>query len=246
MSKTYSVQAKTCVKGEALFESLIAEYAIPHHVIAPKDIGVDYICEWVHGDDPTGTLFAAQVKTFTVDKTTAPRSLGHDADRKFSGLEAFAITNSNLIIDQDTLDYWKGLGLPTYLFVVAITKGDGAQPDSMAMFYKRFTHVLTRDVNQKDERFLRVDDNGVKFRAFADEQGKTHGFARDLFVDLMRWTYFKGSIAWLNPRKLGLNQFSEKDNVFRDLMQDYKTQICETYLLAKKYLEELCEGAGNE
>ncbi len=66
----------------------------------------------------------------------------------------------------------------------------------------------------------RVDD-GAKFRAFADEERRTKGFARDLFIDLMRWSYFKGSIAWMNPRKLGLQQFPEEANVFEEFVKTY-------------------------
>src|SRR5947208_835208 len=121
MSK-YSEQARTCIKGESFFESLIAEYAIPHQLVGQKDIGVDYICEWAYDDEPSGILFTAQVKTFKVTKRNKPRSLGSDAGRKLSGLEAFSIDNPHLTIKQETLDYWKGLGLPTYLFAVAHTQ----------------------------------------------------------------------------------------------------------------------------
>lgn len=65
MSKSYTNQAKKWIKGEAFFESLISEYAIPHKIIMPKDLGVDFICEWVHGEKPTGVLFLAQVKTIS-------------------------------------------------------------------------------------------------------------------------------------------------------------------------------------
>ncbi len=98
----------------------------------------------------------------------------------------------------------------------------------MAMYYKRFPPVLTGTSKQEAEHYYRVD-NGVKFRAFADEEKRTKGFARDLFIDLMRWSYFKGSIAWMNPRKLGLQQFPEENNVFEEFVETYKKQICETY-----------------
>src|SRR2546428_458776 len=106
----------------------------------------------------------------------------------------------------------------------------------MAMYYKRFTHVLTKNGTQENERFYRVD-HGMRFKAFADDDRKTQGFARDLFIDLMRWSYYKGSIAWMNPRKLGLQQFPEKDNVFNDLFRDYQSQICDTYAHTRKHLE---------
>jgi hypothetical protein len=234
MSK-FTVQAKTCIKGEAFFESLIAEYAIPHHIGGAKDLGADYLCEWSFDDEPSGVLFTAQVKTFKVKGRNKPKSLGH-LTPALNALEAFSIADSNLIIKQSTLDYWKGLGLPTYLFVVAHTVGGQAKPDEMAMYYKRFTTVLTGTTKQEDEKFYRVND-GPKFRAFADEKKRTNGFARDLFIDLMRWSYFKGSIAWMNPRKLGLQQFPEENNIFEEFIEIYKKQICETYSKAKPFLE---------
>jgi hypothetical protein len=237
MSK-YSVQARTCIKGESFFESLIAEYAIPHQVIGQKDIGVDYICEWAYEEEPSGILFAVQVKTFTVDDDNKLKSLGI-TDPRLNALEAFSISNSNLVIKQPTLEYWKGLGLPTYLFVVANWKGEGTKPDEMRMFYKRFTPVLTGNSPQADERFYRVDI-GARFRAFADEVNQTQGFARDLFVDLMRWSYYKGNISWMSPRRLGLRQFPEKHNVFHEFFEAYKPQICETYKQTKEYLEKHC------
>jgi hypothetical protein len=225
----FTVQAKTCIKGEAHFESLIADSAIPHHVTGAKDVGADYLCEWSPDDEPSGVLFTAQVKTFAVKGSNRPKSLGQRT-QKLNALEAFSIANSKLSIKESTLDYWRGLGLPAYLFVVAYT---GATP---AVYYKRFTAVLTGAARQEDEHYYRVDE-GARFRAFADEQKRTQGFARDLFIDRMRWSYFRGSIAWMNPRELGLRQFPEADNVFEEFIETYKGRIRETYLKAKKHLE---------
>ena len=52
--KQYTIQAKRGIKGEAYFESLISDYSIPHRVSGPKDVGIDYFCEWVFDDRPTG------------------------------------------------------------------------------------------------------------------------------------------------------------------------------------------------
>jgi hypothetical protein len=139
----FTVQAKTCIKGKAFFESLIAEYTIPHHIGGAKDLGADYLCERSYDDEPSGILFTAQVKTFTVKGRNKPKSLGH-LTLTLNALEAFAIENPNLTIKQPTLDHWKGLGLPTYLFVVVHTGGGQAKPDEMAMYYKRFTPAVKR------------------------------------------------------------------------------------------------------
>jgi Domain of unknown function (DUF4365) len=239
MSK-FTVQAKTCIKGEAFFESLLAEYAIPHHIQGAKDLGADYLCQWSYSDEPSGVLFTAQVKSFRVRGRNKPKSLGNRT-ATLNALEAFSIQNSNLTIKASTLDYWKGLGFPAYLFVVVHTEAGSDSPDEMAMYYKRFTPVLTGTSKQEDEYYYRVDKDGVRFRAFANEERQVQGFARDLFIDFMRWSYFKGNIAWTNPRKLGLHQFPEEDDVIEEFIDKYKTPLCETYVKTKKYLERYCK-----
>ena len=238
MSK-FTVQAKTCIKGEAFFESLLAEYAIPHHIQGAKDLGADYLCQWSYSDEPSGVLFTAQVKSFKVKGRNKPKSLEH-LTPTLNALQAYSINNSNLTIKQPTLDYWKGLGFPAYLFVVVHTGAGPDSPDEMAMYYKRFTPVLTGTSKQEDEHYYRVDKDGVRFRAFADEERRTQGFTRDLFIDFMRWSYSKGNIAWMNPRKLGLLQFPEEDAVFEEFIETYNKPLSETYAKTKKYLERYC------
>ncbi len=109
------------------------------------------MCEWSYDDEPSGILFTVQVKTFKAKGRNKPKSLGH-LSPKLNALESFSIDNPNLTIKQPTFDYWKGLGLPTYLFVVVQTGGGRAKPDEMAMYYKRFTPVLTDASRQEDER----------------------------------------------------------------------------------------------
>lgn len=238
MSK-FTDQAKTCIKGEAFFESLMGEYAIPHHIAGAKDVGADYLCEWSHGNEPSGILFVVQVKSFNVTARNRPKSLGHRTP-SLNALEAFSIVNSNLAVKESTLDYWRRLALPTYLFVVAHTRGGHGKPHQRSMYYKRFTPVLTRVSKQETEDYYRVDEDGARFRAFADDDNRTQGFARDLFVDVMRWSYFKGNISWMNPRNLGLLQFPERNNVFKEFIEVYKERICETYSNTKPYLDRYC------
>ena len=73
--KKYTAQAKAAIKGEAFFETLVSDYSVPHRIKGPKDVGIDYICEWVYGDKPTGILYAVQVKTFS-SQNVKPRDLG--------------------------------------------------------------------------------------------------------------------------------------------------------------------------
>ena len=222
--KKFTVQARHGIKGEAFFESLISEHAIPHHVSGLKDIGVDYFCEWVHGDKPTGVLFAVQVKTVTMpDKII---SLGWDENKNL--LEKFEIKNSIFSIEPKTQSYWRGLFLPVYLFVIIIS--DSA--DELTAYYQRFTGILHKPGNAscaiKNSEFYKVS-KGDKFLAFGDEQNKSCGFARDLFIDYIRCNYYKGSIVYLNPREIGLEQFPKKDNIFCNLYKEYKDKIDITF-----------------
>ena len=239
-NKKFSLQARTCIKGEAFFESLITDYAIPHHIVGQKDIGIDYICEWVHGDDPTGVLFAAQIKAFTITAATEPRPMV--VAKNLNGLDHYTIANSNLTVPPETLRYWKGLGLPMYLFAVARTPAGEHGHDTLDCYYKRFTPVLTLDEPQETLCYYKVNQ-GAKFIAFAQEPEQRLGFARDLYIDLMRWAYYKGSIAYLNPHKMGLMQFGEEEKVFKDLFGNYKDRVCATFAKTKRFLEANCPDA---
>lgn len=227
--KQYAIQAKIGIKGEAFFESLISEYSLPNQIVSPKDIGIDYICQWVYEDKPTPVLYAVQVKAFSA-KTIKPESIGIETG--FNALEKYQINHSNLTIDDKTLWYWRTLGMPIYLFVIHY------QGRKVDCYYKRYTPVLTQESkNQSGESFYKVNDENLFF-AFANQKRRVGGFARDLFVDYIRWNYYKGSIAYLNPRDIGLNQFPV-DNIFPELFQMYQDKIITTYLKTKSYLEQL-------
>jgi len=226
--KKYTVQAKTAIKGEAFFESLVSDYCIPHRVVGPKDIGIDYVCEWVYGDEPSGILFAVQVKTFPKERegvTIEPRGV----ETSLNGLRKHRIVNTNLKVDDRTLHYWHGLGMPIYLFaIVKMPSSDGVE--SLDCYYKRYTSALTRErTGAKDpyEPFYLVN-TGSRFIAFKNEKRRTQGFARDLFIDHVRWCYYNGSISFLDPAKLGLRQFSPRRQ-FWDLFRDYESQIRAAY-----------------
>lgn len=231
--KKYSIQAKRCIKGESFFESVISEFAIPHHIVGQKDIGIDYFCEWVFGDRPTGILFAVQIKTFYY-KTAIPKLIENSSQNR---LQEYTITNSNLKPNIETLHYWQGLGIPVFLFTVY--EDDSGK---LHLFYKRYTPILTKksiefcDHDYSVKFYKATEDNN--FLAFSNTDEKTHGFTRDLFIDHIRWNYFKGSIAYLNPRSIGLNQFP-KDNIFPELAEEYQDYINLTYSKWKKYLEKI-------
>ncbi|MCB2149651.1 MAG: hypothetical protein KQI81_24435, partial [Deltaproteobacteria bacterium] len=150
----------------------------------------------------------------------------------------YEIANSNLKLNKATLGYWRGLAIPVYLFAIS------EDPDNkqLAAYYKRYTPTLiTKSSNVHiDYRsdYYKVSRD-YQFLAFADSHAKSHGFARDLFIDYMRCTYSKGSIMYLNPRALGLNQFPESRNIFPELFEDYKEEIGNTYTMLKSYIEHL-------
>jgi hypothetical protein len=230
--KKYTKQAKAGIKGEAFFESLISDYSIPHHVVGPKDVGIDYFCEWVFGDKPTGILYGVQVKTLSA-KNVKRTFVGINKD--FNGLEIYEISSPILNIDDRVQNYWRGLGLPIFLFVVIYPEplDQGSQLDC---YYKRFTPILTTAKEQEDQKFYKVN-KGSTFLAFADYDSKKYGFARDLFIDLMRCSYSKGSISYISPRTLGLEQFHNEDAIFADLFNEYSQNIIQTFRKTERYLE---------
>lgn len=235
--KKYTLQAKRGVKGEAFFESLVSDYCIPHQVVGPKDVGVDYICEWVYGDRPTGVLFAAQVKTFS----EATVSIKFDKiEAKLNGLHRYEIRNPHLLIDERTLLYWQGLGMPVNLFVIVQSTAEEEQT-VLDCYYKRFTPILTTDTRKaraESHRLFYKVNVGNRFIAFTDTERRTQGFARDLFIDYVRWSYHNGSILYLDPRTIGLQQF-DADTFFLDLFQDYEEQIRAAFAKTEAYLEAL-------
>jgi hypothetical protein len=230
-SKQFTRQARAGIKGEALFESTISDYSIPHHISGSKDIGLDYICEWVHGNNPSGILFSVQVKTITYKSTQA--KLDTSALRG-NRLEKYQIASSKLKIDDRTLKYLKGLGIPSYLFVIARIDNE-----VLHLFYKRLTPVITNDADQSKLPYFKVN-SGNKFLAYGKQDPNAYGFARDLYIDSIRCAYSKGTIVFMDQSTFGLEQFEAGDKVFIDLLKDYKEEVCRTYSKTKNLLEGFC------
>lgn len=155
-----------------------------------------------------------------------------------NGLDKYAISNSNLVIDDKTLHYWKGLGIPVYLFAIVQSATDSDE-QRLDCYYKRFTPVLTTSKKQEELDFYKVSD-GTSFIAFAHPTKKRLGFARDLFIDYMRWSYYKGFITYLPPETIGLDQFPGENAVFIDLLKEYKDKVCLTYAKTRSFLEQYC------
>jgi hypothetical protein len=239
--KKYTAQAKSGIKGEAFFESMIAEYAIPHRVVGHADIGIDYFCEWVYGDRPAGVLFAVQVKTLSAT-TARLRGVPEAKKEGLNGLDEYRTRVSKTKIDERTLAYWKGLGIPTYLFLVVYSPSQ--RGEILACYYRRYTPVLHGTHTEDQLHFYKVscEHSFLAFVESSDREMRTHGFARDLFIDCMRWNYFNGMISYRNPRDLGLTQFPDEQCViFQDLARDYKDRICSVFRMTRRFLEGLCD-----
>jgi hypothetical protein len=212
MNKQYTDNAKKGIQGEAFFEFIIAKYSIPHKIDRSKDLGIDFLCEWVNDNKPTGVVFSAQVKYYPSRLAT---KVGKEI--KLNLLDKYKLEPS-ISVDSRTQEYWKLLGMPCYLFIV-IQKGN-----SIDLFYKRYTPIINGKGTEERSAFYKVNDELI-FLAFA--KGDIGGFARDLYIDQIRANYNKGLIAYLNPRRLGLGQFPnvDKDVYFKDLFKEYKANF---------------------
>jgi hypothetical protein len=168
-------------------------------------LGIDFLCEWIDGDRPTGILFSAQIKTSNVVK---PKP---GIKSELNGLIEFTLEGADKA-EEKTIKYWKGLGLPAYLFYVLINgSSDANQPEC---YHKRYTPLLDGHPSTDDENGTRLFykvNKGQKFLAFADPKNEIGGFARDLIIDLVRLSYSKGQIPPLTRRQLGFWPFEKKD-----------------------------------
>lgn len=225
--KHYTETTRRGIRGEAYFECLIVQNAIPHRIARHNDLGVDFLCEWVVGDQPTGILFAAQIKS-----TTTERIQGTLQEKSsLNGLNTYTLSGANKI-DQATLNYWKGLGVPAFLFLVV----EDISSNRLACYYKRYTPLLDGHADEDDENATRkfyLVNCESSFLAFADSEKGVGGFARDLVIDYARLSYSKGHIVKLTPKHLRFWPFPGKNDpdtvrYFGELIERYKETIKET------------------
>lgn len=240
--KKFTDDAKTAIKGEAFFELLITDYAIPHHVVGAKDIGIDYFCEWVYGNKPTGILFAVQVKSSQIsNKNYVPQLVKCD---ERCGLGQYKISYASLLDikkNENTIKYWKGLGIPVYLFFVHQGKNE-----EMNCYYRRYTPFLTDpegkdDAGEYSQEFYKVN-KGFSFLGFADKNKRRGGFARHLFIDYIRCNYANGIIVGLKDKmgKLGLSDFKDFSAVY-PLIEKHEDQIFKAYEETTEILNQFKE-----
>lgn len=220
----YLKSKQTGNKGEAFFESLISEYAIVHKIDGSKDVGLDFLCEWVYGEKPTQLLFGVQVKTRT---NLSPKLINKRSKRNLLSIYKIPIHKNNLDIKKETLNYWKGFDFPVFLFLNCINGKD------VDCYYKRYTPLLHNVEKESSAEFYKVND-GNKFLAFIHESNFCGGFCRDLFFDYLRCQHDKGMLSGVNPQDLGLSYW-KFDALYKGVFDDYKKQIRETFDKYKKY-----------
>lgn len=241
--KHYTETTRRGIRGEAYFECLIVQNAIPHRIARHNDLGVDFLCEWVVGDQPTGILFAAQVKSTTTETVQST----HQEVSRLNGLNSYTLAGAQTI-DERTLSYWKGLGLPAFLFVVV----EDVISNRLSCYYKRYTPLLDGYADEDDKspttKFYLVNRES-SFLAFADTEKGVGGFARDLVIDYARLSYSKGHIVQLTPKKLRFWPFpvqNDADTVkyFGELIERYQVTIKDTCEWTAEVLRQIGNGGG--
>ncbi|MBD3310965.1 MAG: DUF4365 domain-containing protein [Candidatus Magasanikbacteria bacterium] len=215
-------------KGEAFFESLISDYAIVHKIDGSKDVGLDFICEWVFGESPTQLLFGAQVKS------TASKNMKIETKNKISrlnGLHEYGGNSKHDFVKTKTSTYWSGFDFPVFLFFIDFTEKE------TRCYYRRYTSLLHKiDEPQKILPFYLVNE-GNNFLAFAPNKEGEGGFCRDLYIDHVRCQHKKGLLTGIDPKNLGLTKHYKQDVLYKGVYEKYKLQIRKTFEEYKKFHE---------
>jgi len=206
-------------RGEAYLEFIMSKYCLMHKIAGYKDIGIDYLCEWLVGDSPTRILFGIQVKTSDISGVEL-QHLGRN--KGLNGLEMFKFTNTtpSWKINENTINYWFGFEIPLYLFFVLKNNS------SFDCYYQRLTPILHKKdkgkavveiQNYKNNELYKANDDKSEFRAIVDRGRKDGGFARDLFFDSVRCSYYTGSVKYRDSDEFGLKGW-EGDNTYVDIL----------------------------
>jgi Domain of unknown function (DUF4365) len=240
--KQYTNSARRGIKGEAFFETLIVDHAIPHRIARQNDLGVDFLCEWICGDRPTGIVFLAQVKSRTT-KDIKPKQEALSNDK--NGLESYTLVGAE-DVDDDTISYWKGLALPAFLFYVV----EDILTQQLNCFYKRYTPFIDgfadEDYRIGSRSFYKANIK-ESFRAFADTDRQLGGFARDLIIDYVRLWYSKGHLVRLVPSELGFwplphdPKHLDTPVFFTEFIKWNRSELQRTALVIASLLEQIPE-----
>lgn len=205
-------------RGEAFLEFIMSKHALMHKIAGYKDIGIDYLCEWLTGDNPTRVLFGIQVKTSNISDIT----LEHKGRNKgLNGLERYRFkkTVPSWNITNKTINYWFGFEIPLYLFFILKDK------QCFDCYYQRLTPILhKKDKSQaikeiqdyKNNDMYKVNEND-DFKAILDRGRQDGGFARDLFFDSIRCAYYLGSLKYRKSQEFGLKGW-EGNAIYVDIL----------------------------
>lgn len=224
MGGTYIKNKQTGNKGEAFIESLFSDYAIVHKIDGSKDVGLDFLCEWVAGEKPTQLLFGIQVKTTKgVNKFTEKGKVS-----RTNFLEEFSTSQIPPFNDipENTLKYWRGFNFPVFVFRVLFTEG------KTLAFYKRYTTVLHGIDTEKSLPFY-LANKDTMLQAYIYKI-RTWGFCRDLFFDHLKCQHYRGMLSGIDPKDLGLLGWKQ-DALYEGVFNHYKPKIKETYDKYKKW-----------
>ncbi len=205
---------RTGNRGEAFLEFIMSKDCLMNKIVGHRDVGVDYICEWLDGDTPSRILFGIQVKTTERSDITLTEKGKH---RRMNELMQFAVKPSPFKIEPKTIEYWEGLNIPLYLFLVIKTD------ENFDCYYSRLTPVLHKNNIGTPEKakeiingvFYRAN-NGSNFISVVKKETKDGGFIRDLFIDSVRCSYQSGGVSYRNPEESGINW--PKDTLFPDIL----------------------------
>lgn len=207
-------------RGEAFLEFIMSKHCLMNKIVGHRDVGVDYICEWLYGDAPTRILFGIQVKT---TERNDIKLVNKGVNRRLNELIKFEINPSPFDIDPKTFEYWRGLSIPLYLFLVIKNQEDGFD-----CYYSRLTPILHKkdqDITKliiqiKKGDFYKVNERS-EFKAIVPKSTKDGGFVRDLFIDSVRCSYQSGSVAYRDPGESGINW--PKDTIYPDVLGEEET-----------------------
>lgn len=224
MNNSYITNKQTGNKGEAFIESLFSDYAIVHKIDGSKDVGLDFLCEWVKGEKPTQLLFGLQVKTTkSVCKFTQKGKLSRtNFLMEFSSAQ---IPSFNKISDK-ALAYWRGFNFPVFVFRVLLTE------EKTLVFYKRYTTIL-HGIDKEESLPFYLANEGTKLSAYIYKK-RTWGFCRDLFFDHLKCQHYRGMLSGVNPDDLGLSGWKQ-DALYTGVFDHYKERIRKTYLRYEKW-----------
>jgi len=223
-------------RGEAFLEFIMSKHCLMNKIVGYRDVGVDYICEWLNGDTPTRILFGIQVKT-TERKDVTVTNKG--INRRLNELPKVEISPSPFDIEGKTIEYWSGLSIPLYLFLV-IKESD---EEIFNTYYTRLTPVLHKKdgnivgkINEIKKGLFYQANKNSEFSAIVPKPNKDGGFVRDLFIDSIRCSYQSGSVMYRDPGESGINW--PKDKIYPDVLgeekADYITKVKKGLILLEK------------